>query len=155
MRPDQHPEVVDYKPGCLDDWYQIMEDLARVWLGVINDRESRHLEDQIARTNMPYVNWVELLKNPNFTLILSKVAQEQQAGSPKGVFAARMAPFSRAPIKVDDRPNQQVAVTPEAAPTPPSRLPNTARLAIAFILGALAGSGLVKATQPTLPSHLR
>ncbi len=143
----------DCVPGLGQDWYFIMEDLARVWLRVTKDGESKHLEDQIARTKMSYVDWKDLLKNPQFLTMLSRIDQEQKAGSPEGVFAARMQDLTRALKQAAPAPKPQVAVTPEAAPTPPSRLPNTARLAIAFIVGTLAGSGLVKATQPTPPSH--
>lgn len=141
-------EQHDCVPGAGHDWYLINEDLARVWLRVTSDGESAHLEDRIARTKMLYVNWIELLKDSHFQSMLRRVEQEQRAGSPRGVFAARLQAFSGAPTPV----NKQVTLAPQAPLTPPARVNTKARFAVAFILGALAGSGLAKATQST-PSH--
>jgi hypothetical protein len=152
MNPNYTPEFDPQEcvRGLGQDWYHINEDLARVWLGITKDGESTHLEDRIARTKMPYINWNELLKDPHFQLLLHRVDQEQQKGSPTGVFAARFEAFSRVST-TSTQPKTQVAKPLEAPLTPPARITNKTRLAVAFILGALAGSGLLKATQSTRP----
>ena len=80
MNPNYTPEFDPQEcvRGLGQDWYHINEDLARVWLGITKDGESTHLEDRIARTKMPYINWNELLKDPHFQLLLHRVDQEQQ-----------------------------------------------------------------------------
>lgn len=153
--PYSQTDDQDAIPGALDDWYLVCEDLARVWLLVVNDKESPRLEDRIARTKMPYINWAELLEKPFFQKILQKVERDQRKpNAPRTVHQDRMHLIKSVQPLSDYSSHARAAVippthAPEHTPTTPER--NDFRLAICFILGVLVGTGssiaAVRATQ--------
>lgn len=162
MAPYKKPDHIisqDAIPGGLDDWYQVCEDLALIWHNVINDRESQRLEDRIARTKMPYINWAYLLEQPFFQTMLTQVESEQRfPNAPRSVFAARMR---LATINVPQSQPQFIAPVKEQKPEHVSTTSaSPSRSAIFFILGMLAGAGsataAIKATETpttTVPAH--
>lgn len=144
----------DCIPEFLDDSYQIEEDLARVWIRVVNDGHSLHLEDRIARTKMPYVNWAQLLGRADFQATIQRVEKEQRERNvPKNVFGARMHILSIVRPTKPPHASSPAAITPAS---PESQLRNTnIRIAIAFILGALTAGGLATKFTHTTTSTVQ